>query len=258
MSEISGINSDSLQTGSPDGNVRKRAQAVASALRDFIESGISSGDFKAGQQIPTERELMETFGGGRNIIRKTLIALEAEGKIVRQVGSGTFIAEPTKPKMSASKRVAADMSYLENVAKSAGPFEVMELRRIFEPAAAELAANRASANEAAAIRDAYENSLNAKSIQEFEDMDDLIHRAIADACRNTLFEKVYDIVSVVRNETEWGVMKERSLSDDQRKLHSDEHLEILRAIESRDGVAAREAMKRHLDHVSKMLFSISA
>lgn len=234
------------------GNVRKRAQAVAEALRSYIEEGIADKSLKPGQRLPTERELVESFGGGRNTIRKTLIALEREGKIVRQVGSGTYITDDTVPANKPLDTSAA--SFLTEAVKSAGPLEVMELRRVFEPTVAELATKRASTNDAERIRNAYEASLKAKSIQEFEDCDDAFHKAIAEACHNTLFDSVHEIISAVRNETEWGIMKKQSLTDNERDIHSKEHRAILDAILKRDPAMARQAMTAHLEHVSKNLF----
>lgn len=252
MSASGSVRDRQLSPGIAGENVRKRAQAVAAALRSYVEDGIADSTLKPGEKIPTEPELMEMFGGGRNIIRKTLIALEREGKITRQVGSGTYISDRASQPLAESG--VLDASFLSEVVKSAGPVEVMEIRNVFEPAAAELAANRASANDVEKMRSAYQLSLKAKPLKEFEDLDDAFHRAIACACRNTLFERVYEIISAVRNETEWGVMKKRNLTDEQRDLHSDEHREILEAIERRDADLARSAMSKHLQHVSRNLF----
>lgn len=233
-------------------NIRKRAQAVSESLRSYIEDGITEETLKPGQRLPTERELMEMFGGGRNTIRKTLIALEREGKITRQVGSGTYISENDPAGGLPGDSGAA--SFLSEAVKSAGPVEVMELRKVFEPSAAELASRRASANDVEKIRLAYEMSLKAKTLQEYEDCDDAFHRAIAEACHNSLFDSVHEIISAVRNETEWGIMKKQSLTERQKDVHSDEHQEILEAILKRDAAAARAAMTKHLHHVSENLF----
>ena len=235
-----------------DGNIRKRAQAVSKTLRKFIEDGIIDDSLKPGQRLPTERELMEMFGGGRNTIRKTLIALENEGKITRQVGSGTYISDDNAAKEEISDSNAS--SFLSEAVKSAGPVEVMELRKVFEPSAAELASKRASANDVEKIRNAFEMTLKAKNLQEFEDCDDAFHRAIAEACHNSLFDSVHEIISAVRNETEWGIMKKQSLTEAQKDFHSDEHRAILNAILERNSTAARAAMISHLHHVSENLF----
>src|SRR5262245_38879652 len=77
--------------------VRSKAQSVASAIRSYVEEGIATGALPPGMRLPTEIELMASFRAGRNTIRKAMRALQTEGKIVRQVGSGTFVAEPGLP-----------------------------------------------------------------------------------------------------------------------------------------------------------------
>ena len=233
-----------------DLNVRERAREVAEAIRDFVESGVSTGELKPGSRLPTERDLMDRFGGGRNIVRKTLDTLENEGLIVRKVGSGTYIADW----QSEAVAVSDPPQTMDELAQNYGPLEVMELRRIMEPEVAGMAASRASGAEVARIRSCYEDSLAAKSISEFERHDDAFHHAIAAASRNLMISKVYDIVSVVRNQTEWGVMKQRSLVPEARLEHSDEHGRILEAIERRDAKAAVAAMDEHIRNVQKMLF----
>lgn len=234
-------------------NVRKKAKAVATALRSYIEEGIASRRLKAGDKLPTERELMEMFGGGRNTVRKTLSALEREGIITRQIGSGTFIAEDIGP--SAVGRESLDLgTLLKEISKSAGPLEVMELRRVFEPAVVELATTRASANEVRHIQHCLEMSLKPLPLPEFELWDDELHRAIAKASHNVLFERVYELISAVRNDTEWGVLKTRTLTAEERGIHSKEHREIVAAITDRDAERARKAMTTHLDHVHRNMF----
>jgi DNA-binding FadR family transcriptional regulator len=186
-------------------------------------------------------------------VRKTLSALENEGLITRQIGSGTFISETlTVPNRDPD---APDIgSFLKEISKSAGPLEVMEMRRVFEPAVVEMATTRASANEVRHIQHCLEMSLKPLPLNEFEHWDDELHRAIAKASHNVLFERVYELISAVRNDTEWGVLKKRTLTPEQRELHSVEHREIVAAIVDRDAQRARKAMSKHLGHVYGNMF----
>ena len=54
-----------------------------------------------------DEALYEAKGAGRNTIRKAMHALQAEGKIVRQVGSGTFVAEPRAPEHASQRALRA-------------------------------------------------------------------------------------------------------------------------------------------------------
>src|SRR5687768_3086956 len=87
-----------LQSRQPDGpdrdmNVRERSREVAKTLRRYVVGRIASGQLQAGDKLPTEREMVEMFGGGRSTVRKALEALEKDGLIGREVGRGTFVKQ---------------------------------------------------------------------------------------------------------------------------------------------------------------------
>ena len=236
------------------GNVRARARKVASTIRAFIEDGLADGSLSPGDKLPTETELMTRFGGGRNTIRKTLAALEAEGKITRQVGSGTFISNfpygPGKDRQTSGlKEIVSDVSSL------VGPAEVMELRLLFEPTLMETVTHRASQHDIEYMRHCLAMGREAKELRVFEHWDDELHKAIGRAGRNVMFEKIYEMISAVRNQAEWGVLKHRTLSDEQRQQHMQEHERIVEAIAERDALRARREMESHLEHVRRSMFA---
>ena len=67
-----------------------RNDPTAEKVRDHLLSGV-----RHGEKLPTERALAEQFGVSRNVIRRALLAMEVEGRIVRKVGNGTYFVEST-------------------------------------------------------------------------------------------------------------------------------------------------------------------
>ena len=63
-------------------------------LKQWIIEQIERGDLKPGDVIPSERELSEEFEISRMTVRQALTELVNEGKLVRERGKGTFVAEP--------------------------------------------------------------------------------------------------------------------------------------------------------------------
>jgi GntR family transcriptional regulator of arabinose operon len=61
-------------------------------VREFIKKQIDNGDFKAGDLIPTENELMEQFQVSRGTIKNALKYLVEEGLVYRVAGKGTYVA----------------------------------------------------------------------------------------------------------------------------------------------------------------------
>ena len=63
-------------------------------LKQYLEEKIERGDLKPGEFIPSEREMSEQFGISRMTVRQALQELVVEGKLIREKGKGTVVAEP--------------------------------------------------------------------------------------------------------------------------------------------------------------------
>ncbi len=65
------------------------------AIKHFIQRGISSGELKPGDRIPSEAELVARFLVSRMTANRALRELQNAGTVVRRAGIGSFVAEPT-------------------------------------------------------------------------------------------------------------------------------------------------------------------
>ncbi|MEW6167787.1 MAG: UTRA domain-containing protein [Pseudomonadota bacterium] len=63
-------------------------------IRDYIAARITGGEWPAGTQLPSERQLHEALGRNRGTIRDALLQLEGEGLVYRQSRSGWFVSPP--------------------------------------------------------------------------------------------------------------------------------------------------------------------
>lgn len=63
-------------------------------LVEDIRDRIRAGEYRPGQQLPSERELSEHYGISRMTVRQALQYLIREDVLVAQQGVGTFVAEP--------------------------------------------------------------------------------------------------------------------------------------------------------------------
>jgi len=63
-------------------------------LREILTRRISSGDYRPGERIPSERELCQEYGVSRTTVRQTLNDLVHEGLLIRVPAKGTFVAPP--------------------------------------------------------------------------------------------------------------------------------------------------------------------
>ncbi|MBV7330314.1 GntR family transcriptional regulator [Chloroflexi bacterium TSY] len=63
-------------------------------IADGLLGRIQSGELAPGNRLPPERELSKMLGVTRVTLRQALQNLESQGLLVRQQGSGTYVAEP--------------------------------------------------------------------------------------------------------------------------------------------------------------------
>lgn len=122
----------------------------------------------------------------------------------------------------------------------------IEARLVNEPAAARLAAQRATADDVAEIASILKGALPMlarRDIKGLMQIDWRYHSAIARAVRNPVLEDILRRLHE-RSLRFWFI----SLSDS-KHLHqvNEEHQEILKAFETRDGAAAEKAVRAHIE-----------
>ncbi|MEM7615099.1 MAG: GntR family transcriptional regulator, partial [Pseudomonadota bacterium] len=141
------------------------AQDLAQKLRDMFET---SG-YRHNDRIPPERELCEMLGTTRNRLRGALAELEAEGRIWRHVGRGTFVG--SRPVLNLT-----DVTYLRDQIKSE---QVVAVRFRIEPQLCELAASAANRSDLEQLKLCADRCRSAQDWRTYEAWDNNLHHAIA-------------------------------------------------------------------------------
>ncbi len=134
------------------------------------------------------------------------------------------------------------------------PLDVMNVRMILEPQAAEAAATNASEAALTLIREAHEAATRALDMELFERWDAEFHRRIFASTRNELLTNLDRMVQLIRNQPPWVELKRRSFSAERREAYCREHDDLVRALTRRDGGGAADAMRIHLESVARGLF----
>jgi GntR family histidine utilization transcriptional repressor len=68
--------------------------ALYERVKSFIRQKSRSGEWKPGDRIPSENDLVRGLGVSRMTINRALRELSEVGELVRRAGVGTFVAEP--------------------------------------------------------------------------------------------------------------------------------------------------------------------
>jgi GntR family transcriptional regulator, uxu operon transcriptional repressor len=194
----------------------------------------SGGDGTAAR-LPAERDLAVELGVSRSAVRHAMGVLEAQGRISREVGRGTFLRPG-----GAGGGGQDDFS----------PADVMLVRRMFEPQVMPLVVAWATARDFAEMDRCLDGGDRAPGFDEFEQWDAALHRTIVAASRSPLLVRLYSQVELARRGRVWGDMKRRSSSPEHRTAYQRDHTEIVAALKSRDADAAMAAMRAHLARVA--------
>jgi DNA-binding FadR family transcriptional regulator len=206
-------------------------------IAEALTAQITSGQYKVGSRLPSERDLAQTFSVSRPTIREAVIALELDGLVEVRLGSGVYVKQSTPQAGGGGPDV--------------GPFELLEARRLIESEICAMAATRitpAQLDELEALVAEMEHE-NQHDVVMSEKADRRFHEAIADATENSQLRVMLDSLWDARARS--PLIRRMSLKAHAAgvKPRISEHREILDALRAGDAQAARGAMHEHLSRV---------
>jgi DNA-binding FadR family transcriptional regulator len=223
-------------------------ESAANRVRRHIVAALATRRYAPGAKLPTERALAAELDAPRNAVREALAVLETEGRIVRAVGSGTFVRGDEKPASGADEK-SSEVGVLQD----ASPKEIMEARFVLEPRLALLASSNATAADFRRLEDLLRQGDAASTFVEFDSADDAFHQAVAEATHSRLVVELYAAIGAARRRVGWGGLRRRFLTVGRRAVSCREHRVIFEALVSRDADRAEEAIVSHLRAVSAVL-----
>ena len=215
---------------------RLQQKAVPEAVAEQIRTLLSTHHLRPGDRLPSERELAEALGVGRNALREGLKRLEAQGLVEIRQGVGTFLREPSlEPLRDAmADLIGRNRELLE---------ELVQARRVFEGLLVELACGVASDEDLAGVEALLEQQGTPEALERTRDRPDMtFEKAVGRTLRNRPLQVMQDTLHQL-----WVEAFERvggiTRSPETRLA---EHRAILAAIKARDATAARRAMEEHV------------
>ncbi|ASU83750.1 FadR family transcriptional regulator [Nocardiopsis gilva YIM 90087] len=231
-----------------------RSVPVTQRAIERIKERIADGTLKPGDRLPTERELASDLGVSRSSMREAIRALTTLGVLEARHGAGVYVTSLRPADLLETFSVLAEVSQGETL------IEVLQVRRMLEPAATALAAARADdaqlrrlgeilnrmeagggSDEADADADAYADTVSA---------DLTFHQAIVEITGNATLAAINDgLSSRTFNARVWRGHREAGIT---ARLRED-HERIYRALQARDPDAARAAATMHVLEVERWL-----
>jgi len=209
---------------------------------------ILSGKIPPGELLPAQAGLPAS----RTVVREAVKVLAAKGLVESRPRTGTRV----RPRHAWNLLDPDVLAWQQDGAGAPAAFlqKLTEVRLIVEPAAAELAAERAGAIDLQTIGEAYrdmEAALGgrAEDYEAFDRADMQFHQAIVRACGNDLLEQmshvVYSALLVSFNAT--------SRLPGRAKASLPRHRAILEAIQGRHAQRAVQSMRRLVQSTARLI-----
>lgn len=197
-----------------------------------IYQALKNGEISRGNQLMTERELAEKFGVKRSPLREALIVLETMGVIDIRGRQGIFIGEGTLETICQGLELLSFSSPVDIIS------QVFEVRTIFEPPAAELAAIRRTDRDIALLENELESLQNIISVRDLRESplgskhNAILHNLIIAATNNTVLQRIYEGISKLSQDTFTVMRTNLNFNPYQRwpDILLEEHRDLVNAI----------------------------
>jgi GntR family transcriptional regulator, transcriptional repressor for pyruvate dehydrogenase complex len=217
---------------------------LAGAVVDDLSARINRGELKPGDKLPTESEIMVTYGVSRAVVREAITHLQAARLAETRHGIGTFVLEALPP-----APLAIDP---RSVVTFHDVLQILELRVSLETEVASLAAARRTEAQLATIR-AVLDTLQACRAERSDTAaaDAGFHLALAQAAGNVHFHDILQHLGkhiIPRSRISLAALTQEDL----RRV-GQEHEDIYDAIRRQDPETARAAMRSHLSNSRERL-----
>lgn len=216
----------------------KSAMLADSTAQQIIKMIEVENRFSVGDKLPNENDLAGELGVSRSTLREAIKILTTHGMLEIQRGRGTFVTANT----------IINSDNLTDIAS--GLDDLFEMRLMFEPDCAYLAAERATDEEIETI--CYYGEKIEKKILSGEDRtfeEQKFHESIANATHNSF---VKQFMPIIFNAIKKGVVVLTHDQDVSENNLKDDRL-IMEFIKKRNPEGARTAMRLHIIHAIECL-----
>jgi GntR family transcriptional regulator, transcriptional repressor for pyruvate dehydrogenase complex len=231
------------RVAAPLTHMRPGRRTLSQAVTEAVLDRIKSGEFRPGDRLPTEKDLMEEYEIGRNSAREAMQALVAMGVIDVRPGRGAVL-------VGLGSHQALDPDVAAALLTDKAVDDLYEFRQVLDLEIARTAALRATDQDIDEIRsvvERYDRAVEAGT--PVSDIDDEFHQRVAQATHNTVFitmgEAITALIANARRlagQLEWARLRAQK-----------EHRELYEAIRAHKPEAAVKAASRHLEGALKAI-----
>jgi GntR family transcriptional regulator, transcriptional repressor for pyruvate dehydrogenase complex len=224
-------------------DVVPRPLRLTDEVARIITERITTGVFRAGEQIPSEKELSESFGVSRTVVREAISRLKHDGLVEARQGTRAFVSvNPAGHVFRIEAPGDVDLAAL------------FDLRICVETHAAELAAIRRCPGDLKQMAEQLACMASPGSESDAKVAADVaFHATIAGAAANTYFARFIEFLGAAFREAIATARSNTARFDGLSAQVQGEHEAIFAAIAAADSMAAATAMSAHLTNARNRL-----
>lgn len=220
-----------------------RRRKLYEEVVERLEAMMLSGELAPGDQLPPERELVETFQVGRTAIREALFALQRMGLVALKNGERAYVTRPS------AETLVGELSgaVRHMLAHEDGVRDFQGARLLFETALARHAALNHTDNDVARLEQALRTNHEAiGDPPRFARTDVHFHFVLTEIARNTILTTLHNAVAA------WLAEQRQTSTRMEGAAHAAyaAHVRIFDAVKHRDADRAERAMRDHLAEVA--------
>src|SRR5579864_1870054 len=222
-----------------------RRASISDTVADILLERITSGVYRVGEHLPTDRVLAESLGVSRAGLREGLNRLQSMGVIVtlRGLGGGSIVQELDCGVLA---RALSLMLRMHGVTKE----QLIEARIVLAPAIAALAAERATDDDIRALEDISKGIDGTRSDRAHRSMF-AFHVRLTEACGNPILKAAMTpILNLVEPVADLARIKARERSS---PAEQSEILAVMQAVKARDPERARASMVKYMERFGRAL-----
>ncbi len=231
-------------------NGRRTRRGIHGQIVEEVGNRIVRGDWEPGEQLPDESVFGSELDVSRTVVREAMKVLSEKGLIASRPRIGTRVSsrdhwnhlDPDVLKwIFANKPTKKDAD------------DLIELRRMIEPGAAKLAAKRISEDEIEALRQAFQEMVDAGAdVEKGIEPDLRYHHIILKASGNQMLVPLgHTIESALA-----ACFRISSSVPSERVISLGRHEAVMNAIAAHDGELAAEAMCKLIDGAQKVILTL--
>jgi GntR family transcriptional repressor for pyruvate dehydrogenase complex len=217
-----------------------RTASVTEEAIETIRELIASGQWGPGTRLPREADLAAQLGLSRSSLREAVRALALVRVLEVRQGDGTYVSS-----LEPDLLLGETTRFATGLLRGRTVLELFEVRRLLEPGAAALAAQRMQRDGLEELERELERMIAAGDrVEDLVEADAAFHDVIAKAAGNAVLRSLLASLSSRTTRARiWHGAADRQALDTTRA----EHRRIYEAIVARDPDLARAAAVLHID-----------